>query len=235
MENKKILAVEDEADIREIISYNLMKQGFQVDFARDGGEALVKIRAGKYDLILLDLMLPVFDGFELCRIFKSEAGLSDIPVIILTARQEELDKVQGLELGADDYVTKPFSPRELAARVKAVLRRCAAQGGKETEEGQIKAGPLLIDTDKYQVSKAGVALEISVMEFKLLVYLARRPGKVINREFLLDAAWGGEAFVEPRTVDVHIRRLREKIEDNPSEPRFIRTKRGVGYYFMDEG
>lgn len=235
MNNKKILIVEDEPDIRDLIHYNFTKQGFLADTAGSGTEALEKIRNMKHDLILLDLMLPGIDGIELCRILKSDAKLSDIPVIMLTARSEEIDKVLGFELGADDYVTKPFSPRELVARVKAVLRRYSAGSERQVKENLIKTGPLAIDTEKYVVTKGDAPVELSAMEFKLLVYLAQRPGKVVNRDFLLDAIWGNESYVEPRTVDVHIRRLREKIEDNPSEPKFIRTKRGLGYYFSDEG
>ncbi|MDA8387576.1 MAG: response regulator transcription factor [Nitrospiraceae bacterium] len=233
MENKGILIVEDEPDIRELIKYNLVKQGFEADIAGSGTEALEKIRLGQYDLILLDLMLPGIDGIDLCRMLKSDAALSGIPVIILTARSEEIDMLLGLELGADDYVTKPFSPRELVARVKAVLRRCSARAGRQTEEKLIKAGPLVIDTERYLVTREDVPVELSAMEFKLLLYLVRRPGKVLNRDFLLDAIWGHEAYVEPRTVDVHVRRIREKIEDNPSDPKIILTKRGVGYYSAD--
>lgn len=235
MSDKRILIVEDESDIRELISYNLAKHGFQTGDAGSGSEALEKIRLERYDLILLDLMLPGLDGIELCKILKADPKFSDIPVIMLTARSEEIDKVLGFELGADDYVTKPFSPRELLARIKAVLRRYLAKTGRQIEEKLIRTGPLAIDTEKYLVTKAGIPIELSAMEFKLLAYLAKRPGKVINRDFLLDAIWGNESYVEPRTVDVHIRRLREKIEDNPSAPKFICTKRGLGYYFVDEG
>ncbi|MDA8091360.1 MAG: response regulator transcription factor [Nitrospiraceae bacterium] len=235
MSNKKILIVEDETDIRELINHNFKKQGFLTDTAGNGNEALSKIRLGKYGLILLDLMLPVFNGVDLCRVLKGDDKFSGIPVIILTARSDEIDKVLGLELGADDYITKPFSLRELVARVRAVLRRYSAASGNELENGLIKAGPLLIDTEKYHVSKYGIPLKISAMEFKLLIYLAQRPGKILNRDFLLDAAWGRDATVEPRTIDVHIRRLREKIEEDPSDPQFIRTKWGMGYYFTDGG
>ncbi len=232
MNIKKVLIVEDEADIRELIEYNLRKQGYSTESSRDGLDALGKIRKGGIGLILLDLMLPGMDGLELCRLIKSGKDTAGIPVIMLTARSEEIDKVLGLELGADDYVTKPFSPRELMARVKAVLRRYTPVSG--TEPGLISAGKLVIDPDRYSVMKDGTSVELSAMEFKLLLYLAQRPGKVMSRDFLLDAVWGDESYVEPRTVDVHVRRLREKIEDDPSNPEYILTKRGIGYYFTRE-
>lgn len=227
--------MEDESDIRELIKYNLEKNGFQADVACSGTEALQKIRIKKYGLILLDLMLPGIDGIEICKMLKSDPAFSDVPLIIVSARSEETDKLTGLEL-ADDYVTKPFSPRELVARVKAVLRCYAAKKPeKHAEEGLIKKGPLVIDMGKYLVTREGIPIDLSNMEFMLLAYLAKRPGKIIKRDFLLDAVWGGGAYIEPRTVDVHIRRIREKIEENPSDPKFICTKRGVGYYFTEEG
>jgi len=231
MGQKKILVVEDERDINELVSYNLKKQGFITESAFNGAEALRKIQKGKYDLIVLDLMLPEMDGMELCRILRAERA--PVPIIMLTARSEEIDRVLGLELGADDYVVKPFSTRELMARVKAVLRRAAA--GAEGGIGKIlKTGDLEIDGEKFLVKKKGKPVTLSAMEFKLLNYLAERPGKVFSRDFLLDALWGNDSFVEPRTVDVHIRRLREKIEDDASNPVYILTKRAVGYYFSEE-
>jgi DNA-binding response OmpR family regulator len=230
---KRVLIVEDEPDIVELVSYNLKKEGFLTSSARSGSEALKKIRSDRYDLIVLDIMLPEVDGLELCRILKADSALSRIPIIMLTARSEEVDKVVGLELGADDYITKPFSPRELVARVKAVLRRSLAEKEPVPGRKMLKAGSLEIDGERYIVKRGGVPLSLSAMEFKLLFYLAQRPGRVFSRDSLLDAVWGDEAYVEPRTVDVHIRRLREKIEDDPSNPGYILTKRGVGYFFTE--
>lgn len=199
-----ILVVDDEADLVELVTYNLNKEGFTVDSASDGEAALSKLRKGKYDLVVIDLMLPGIQGIELCRILRNDPNTAGLPVIMLTAKGEEVDKIVGLEMGADDYVTKPFSPRELVARVKAVLRR--------SKEKPVK---------------------LSATEFKLLLYLAERKGKVFSREQLLDAIWRDEAFVEPRTVDVHIRRLRSHVEENPANPRYIRTMRGIGYFFNE--
>jgi phosphate regulon transcriptional regulator PhoB len=223
----KILIVEDEIDISELIAYNLKKEGFEVSVASDGEQALGLIRKEKFGLIILDLMLPGIQGMELCRILKSSEETSSIPIIILTAKSEELDKVLGLEMGADDYITKPFSPHELIARLRAVLRRTQA---KPAAEKIIKIGELEINTDTYKVSKNGITIKLSATEFKLLLYLVQRKGRVFNRDMLLNAVWKDEAFVEPRTVDVHIRRLRALIEDNPSTPVYIGTRRGIGYY-----
>jgi phosphate regulon transcriptional regulator PhoB len=223
----KVLVVDDEKDILELVTYNLKKEGFETATSTSGDEALRMIRKGRYDLIILDLMLPGVQGIELCKILKSSDETSSIPVIMLTAKNEELDKVLGLEMGADDYVTKPFSPRELIARVKAVLRRAQE---KPPGEKVLKAGDLEINTATYQVVKRGAPVRLSATEFKLLLYLVQRKGKVFNRDMLLDAVWKDEAFVEPRTVDVHIRRLREQIEDDPSHPVYIKTRRGIGYY-----
>jgi phosphate regulon transcriptional regulator PhoB len=231
---RRVLIVEDEPDIVELLSYNLKKEGFLTWSARNGSEALKMIRSEKYDLIVLDIMLPEIDGLELCRILKADSATSRIPIIMLTARSEEVDKVVGLELGADDYITKPFSPRELVARVKAVLRRSAAEKEPAPKKKMLKVGNLEIDGERYIVKKDGAPLSLSAMEFKLLFYLAQRPGRVFDRDSLLDAVWGDEAFVEPRTVDVHVRRLREKIEDDPSSPAYILTKRGLGYYFTEK-
>lgn len=231
MAGRKILIVDDEPDIVELISYNLQKQGYETDSAGDGRAALEKLRKGGYDLIILDLMLPEIDGLEVCRAVKADRALSRLPVIMLTAKGEEVDKVLGLEFGADDYITKPFSPRELLARVKAVLRRTL----ERPPEGQVvRRGDLKIDKETYRVSKRGVHVNLSSTEFNLLLYLAERKGKVFSRDQLLDAVWKGEAFVEPRTVDVHIRRLRTQIEDDPSKPAYIKTRRGIGYYMEEE-
>jgi len=227
MKTKKILIVDDEPDIAELVSYNLRKEGFEVSSAADGEEALARIKKGHFDLLVLDLMLPGIQGMELCRMLRNDPETKDLPIIMLTARGEEMDTILGLETGADDYITKPFSPRELVSRIKAVLRRYAAPpaGGKV-----IRLGDLLINRETYSVLKKDVPLSLSSTEFNLLLYLAERKGKVFSRGQLLDAVWKDEAFVEPRTVDVHIRRLRTQIEDDPSAPHYVRTKRGIGYY-----
>jgi len=229
MENSKhILIVDDEADIVELVSYNLKKEGFTVDSASDGEAALRKIRKGKYTLVILDLMLPGIQGMELCRILRNEPKTAALPIIMLTAKGEEVDKILGLEMGADDYMAKPFSPRELIARVKAVLRRTAEQ---PVVERILKSGEIEIDRERYMVTVRGRAVKLSATEFKLLLYLIERKGKVFSRDQLLDAVWRDEAFVEPRTVDVHIRRLRSNIEEDPAKPKYIKTLRGIGYFF----
>jgi len=216
--HNKILIVDDEPDIVDLVSYNLKKDGFRVTTASDGEQALHKIRKDRFDLVVLDLMLPGIQGVELCRIIRNDPKIAHTPIIMLTAKGEEVDRVIGLESGADDYMTKPFSARELIARIKAVLRRT---GEKETTEKSLHIGKLHINLETHGVTKD---------EFKLLVYLVERKGKVFSRDQLVDAVWKGEAFIEPRTVDVHIRRLRTQIEDDPSDPAYIRTRRGVGYY-----
>ncbi|SPP99923.1 Transcriptional regulatory protein YycF [Candidatus Sulfobium mesophilum] len=227
----KILVVDDEADLLDLISYNLTKEGYEVSTASDGGEALTEIRKARFDLVVLDLMLPGIQGMELCRIIRSDPKTEAVPIIMLTAKGEEVDRVLGLEMGADDYITKPFSPRELIARIRAVLRRT----GEKSKGGKVlRTGNLLIDTENYTVTKKEVRLDLSATEFRILLYLVERRGKVFSREQLLDAAWKDEAFVEPRTVDVHIRRLRAQIEDDPSNPSYIKTKRGIGYYVDTE-
>lgn len=233
---KKILVIDDEKDLVELVSYNLANNGFIVDSALDGDAALKKLKQNLYDLIILDLMLPSIDGFQLCGIIKNDPSLSHIPIIMLTARGDEFDKVHGLELGADDYITKPFSTKELIARVKAVMRRTEPHKtstgiAEKTTNGILKIKDMVIDSEKYTVSIKGVNIKLSATEFKLLLYLAERPKKVFNREHLLDAVWGNDVFVEPRTVDVHIRRIRAKIEKNPDEPVYIKTMRGIGYFF----
>jgi len=228
--NQKILIVDDEPDIVDLVSYNLKKDGFRVTTAAGGEEALDKIRRGTFDLVVLDLMLPGLQGVELCRIIRNDPKTAGTPIIMLTAKGEEADRVIGLESGADDYMTKPFSARELIARIKAVLRRT---GEKEKTEKIIRIGKLLINTETYSVTKGNTQLELSATEFKLLLYLVERKGRVFSREQLVDAVWKGEAFIEPRTVDVHIRRLRTQIEDDASNPAYLKTRRGVGYY-VDE-
>jgi phosphate regulon transcriptional regulator PhoB len=225
---KNILVVDDEADLVELVLYNLKKEGFIVDSASEGESALTKIRKGKYDLLILDLMLPGIQGMELCRILRNDPKTSVLPIIMLTAKGEEVDRILGLEMGADDYMAKPFSPRELIARVKAVLRRSKE---KPVSEKLLKIGDLEIDRERYLVSVKTKPAKLSATEFKLLLFLAERKGKVFSRDQLLDAVWRDEAFVEPRTVDVHIRRLRSNIEEDPAQPRYIKTMRGIGYFF----
>jgi phosphate regulon transcriptional regulator PhoB len=228
---QRILAVDDEQDILELLSYNLSRDGFTVTTAADGEEALKNIRAKSFDLVILDLMMPNMQGMELCRILRNNLKTKNLPIIMLTAKTEEVDRILGLEMGADDYLTKPFSPRELVARVKAILRRTSTGSSAERV---IVAGDLAINTETYTVTKNDLPLNLSSTEFRLLLYLVEKRGKVFSREHLLSAVWKDEAYVEPRTVDVHISRIRTQIEDNPSEPRYIKTRRGLGYYFEAE-
>ena len=222
-----ILVVDDEKDILELISYNLKKEGFNITTLTNGEEALRLIKRKNPDLIILDLMLPGIQGMDLCKILQSSEDTSLIPIIMLTAKSEEPDMVLGLEMGADDYITKPFSPRALVARVKAVLRRVQ---DRSAHSKTLSIGDLEINTETYSVLKKGKSVNLSATEFNLLHYLVQRKGKVFSRDMLLDAVWKDEAFVEPRTVDVHIRRLRTQIEDYPSQPAYIKTRRGIGYY-----
>jgi len=225
----RILVVDDEADLRELVSYNLRKEGFDVSEAPSGDEALTAVRKKAFDLVVLDLMLPGIQGVEVCRMLRSDPKTARTPIIMLTAKTEEADKVIGLEMGADDYVTKPFSPRELIARIKAVLRRTGASE-PQTETDVIIVGDLVISGETFSVTKRGKPLKLSATEFRLLQFMARRMGRVMSRDLLLDAVWKDEAFVEPRTVDVHIRRLRAQVEDDPAHPVYIKTRRGVGYF-----
>lgn len=230
---KNILVIDDEADIVELISYNLKREGFAVDAAYNGEDALKKIKKNKYDLIILDLMLPGIQGLELCKIIRGIPGTSNLPIIMLTAKGAELDKVLGLEMGADDYITKPFSIRELVARTKAILRRAEHQKESMRETaavGILKIKDMIIDREKYTVTVNDRQMKLSATEFKLLLYLAERPNKIYSRDHLLDAVWGNDVYVEPRTVDVHIRRLRTKIEADPNNPTYIKTMRGIGYF-----
>jgi len=223
-----ILVVDDEKPIVEILKVNLIKSGYRVIEAYDGIEAVTKALTEEPDLILLDVMLPGQDGFSVCKKIRET---SSVPIIMLTAREEEVDKILGLELGADDYMTKPFSLRELMARVKANLRRTQL-AAKEDAAGEILTfGELNIDIEKYEVKKRGEVIELTFREFELLKFLATKKGKIFSRENLLNKVWDYEFYGDVRTVDVTIRRLREKIEDNPSMPAYIMTKRGVGYYF----
>ena len=224
----KVLVVDDESSIVNIISYNLKKEGYEVITAEDGEEGLELALSEKPDLILLDIMMPKMDGYEVCRKIREK---SNVPIIMLTARADEVDKVIGLEMGADDYVTNPFGNRELIARVKAHLRRSKAKE-MPVENGNVQDfGDITIDFDRYEVTKRGEVINLTTREFELLTFLATQRTQIFNRETLLEKVWGYEYFGDVRAVDVTIRRLREKIEDDPSKPRYIITKRGIGYYF----
>jgi two-component system alkaline phosphatase synthesis response regulator PhoP len=221
----KVLVVDDEMPIVEVIAYNLRKEGYQTRTAHDAEQCMDIVRSEKPDLIILDVMLPSASGFDVCRALRRQ---SDVPIIMLTARAEETDRIVGLELGADDYITKPFSTRELMARVKAVLRRNVSQ---EPPAEVVEVGNLVIDPQRYEILVNGVRVDFSPKEFELLRFLATHPGQVFTRQALLDRVWGTDAYVEDRTVDVHIRWLREKIEANPSHPERLLTVRGVGYKY----
>ncbi|AKL97336.1 transcriptional regulatory protein YycF [Clostridium aceticum] len=223
----KILIVEDEKPIADILKYNLEKEGYKIEIAYDGEEALHKVTNKNPDLILLDVMLPKLDGFQVCRKVRE---CFSTPILMLTAKEEEVDKVLGLEMGADDYITKPFSMRELLARVKANLRRKDTIIG-EKNNAIITSGGLVIDFNKYEVKKENTVIELTSREFELLKFLSIQAEQVFSREQLLKEVWGYEYYGDIRTVDVTIRRLREKVEDLASSPKYILTKRGVGYYF----
>lgn len=228
---KKILVVDDEKPISDIIKFNLTKEGFEVETAYDGEEAVEKVESYNPDLLILDLMLPKKDGLEVAREVRKTHNL---PIIMVTAKDTEIDKVLGLEMGADDYVTKPFSNRELVARVKANLRRREiTETATDNSKENIEVGDLVIMPDAYMVSKKGVKIELTHREFELLHYLAQHLGQVMTREHLLQTVWSYDYFGDVRTVDVTVRRLREKIEDNPSQPELLVTRRGVGYYMKN--
>lgn len=241
---ERILVVDDERPIAEILKFNLEKEGFEVSLAFDGTEAVEKAFSEKPDLVILDVMLPRLNGLEVCELLRKESA---VPILMLTAKGEEEDKISGFELGADDYVTKPFSLRELIARVKALLRRTQSSsqenGSDEPSDARgspygrfestqvIRLGELVIDLGAYEVTKAGRRVDLTPREFELLRYLATKPGEVFTRKRLLQEVWGYEFYGDTKTVDVTVRRLREKVECDPSDPAYIQTKRGVGYYF----
>jgi two-component system OmpR family response regulator/two-component system alkaline phosphatase synthesis response regulator PhoP len=220
-----ILVVDDEEPIQELLKFNLEKEGYQVVTAYDGAEALSAVEEKRPDLVVLDIMLPGVNGLEVCKELRLNSKFRDLPVIMLTAKGEEIDKVLGLEIGADDYITKPFSPRELLARIRARLRRM-----KPAEnENEISQGDLRIDLNRFRVSVRGEDVELTHKEFELLRVLAAYPGKVYSRDELLERVWGYEYAGDTRTVDVHVRHLRQKVEKDPSNPEYIETLRGIGY------
>jgi DNA-binding response OmpR family regulator len=227
----RILLVDDEQSIQTLLSYPLRKDGYHVTSALDGTEALRRFEEGRFDLVILDLMLPRMGGVEVCRQLRSR---SQVPIIMLTAKGSETDKVAGLEVGADDYITKPFSMREFRSRVKAALRRSrmGSENGGETS-GAIETGELTIDFDRRMVTLGNDEIKVTYVEFEILGALARSPGRVLTREILLEHVWGDSDYRDPRTVDVHIRHLREKLEQDPKEPEYLFTVRGVGYRFRE--
>ncbi len=224
-----ILLVEDEESVQKLLAYPLERDGYNVVQARDGEEALAAFEREPVDLVVLDLMLPKLDGLEVCKRLRAS---SSVPIIMLTARDDELDKVVGLELGADDYITKPFSIREFRSRVRALLRRAAAPR-HDLREVAIEIGGLRIDPARRTVELDGEPVQLTFVEFELLRVLASNPGRVFSRQKLLEALWGGSEYREPRTIDVHVRHLREKLEKDPADPKLLFTVRGVGYRFHD--
>ena len=226
----RILLVDDEESIQTLLSYSLRKDGYEVIVAADGDAALKRFVEHNFDLVVLDVMMPVLDGLEVCKRLRAR---SSVPIIMLTAKSEEVDKVVGLELGADDYMTKPFSVREFRSRVKAALRRAAMTREEAADDEPLTAHELRIDPARRSVEVRGAAVRLTFVEFEILMALARRPGRVWSREHLLSGIWGDSAYRDPRTVDVHIRHLREKLERDPRDPEYIFTMRGVGYRFRD--
>ncbi|HKP91701.1 MAG TPA: response regulator transcription factor [Thermoleophilaceae bacterium] len=229
-EAPRILLVDDEQSVQTLLTYPLRKEGFEVIAASTGREALARFQEGQFDLVVLDVMLPEVDGFDVCRQLRAK---SSVPIIMLTAKAEELDKVLGLELGADDYITKPFSMREFRSRVKAVLRRANVARNGDMPDEPLVNGELSVDFAKRQVELRGEPVRLTYVEFEILAALARSPGRVFSRNMLLERLWGDSSFRDPRTIDVHIRHLREKLEQDPANPELIFTVRGVGYHFRD--
>jgi DNA-binding response OmpR family regulator len=225
-----ILLVDDEESVQKLLTYPLERDGYRVVQARDGEEALARFEAEDVDLVVLDVMLPKLDGLEVCKRLRTR---STVPIVMLTARDDELDKVLGLELGADDYITKPFSIREFRSRVRALLRRASTPRYESRDEASIEVDGLRIDPARRTVEVDGRPVQLTYVEFELLRTLAQRPGRVFTRQALLEALWGGSDYREPRTIDVHVRHLREKLEPDPREPSYILTVRGVGYRFRE--
>ena len=228
----RILLVDDEQPIQTLLSFPLQRDGYEVVQAADGAEALARFDEQIFDLVVLDVMLPRMDGLEVCRRLRAKG--ETVPIIMLTAKSEEIDKVLGLELGADDYITKPFSMREFRSRVKAALRRSGMARQDSDDERPIEVRGLKIDPGKRTVTRHGETVSTTYVEFEILAALARSPGRVFTRDMLLARVWGDSAYRDPRTIDVHIRHLREKIEADPKEPEYLFTVRGVGYRFRDE-
>ena len=226
----RILLVDDEESVQKLLSYPLRSDGYEVVAAADGQEALERFDEGTFDLVVLDVMLPRVDGFDVCRQLRARSA---VPIIMLTAKAEEFDKVLGLELGADDYITKPFSMREFRSRVKAVLRRAELVRGEDDGDEPLVQGDLRVDYAKRQVEVRGMTVRLTYVEFEILSTLARAPGRVFSRTMLLERLWGDSQYRDPRTIDVHIRHLREKLERDPKEPEYLFTVRGVGYHFRD--
>lgn len=231
MPKELIFAVEDEVHIQQLIKYNLEANGYRVMVFESGESLLKEVKATTPDMFILDLMLPGIDGLEVCKQIKQNSRTKNIPIIMLTAKSEEFDRVLGLELGADDYITKPFSVRELVARVKALFRRASIS--IPHEDDIIRYGDITVDCIRREVYKDGNLLELPLKEFELLKLLLLNKGKVLSREMLLEKVWGFDYYGETRTVDVHVRYLRQKIEDDDSNPRYIETVRGIGYKFAD--
>ena len=229
-DSSTILLVDDEDSVQKLLAYPLEREGFRVLQARDGEEALARFAAEDVDLVVLDLMLPKLDGLEVCKRLRAE---SEVPIIMLTARDDELDKVVGLELGADDYITKPFSIREFRSRVRALLRRAAVARPAPGADEVVAAHGLSLDLARRAVDVRGRPVQLTYVEFELLRTLVAHPGRVYSRRMLLESLWGAADFREPRTIDVHVRHLREKLEEDPGEPEYILTVRGVGYRFRD--
>lgn len=230
---QKILVVEDEPDIRKLVHYNLAQERFKVLEAEDGEQALKIVQRDRPNLVILDLMLPGLSGLELCKILRQRSETAKLPILMLTAKAGEADRVVGLEMGADDYLAKPFSPREMVARVRAILRRAETKPATDTAPSY-ENGPLKIDFSTYEVLVRGKPVKLTLKEFELLRVLVQNPNRVLNRDQLLDRVWGGETFVTPRTVDVHIRRLRKAVEKDDRKPKWILTLRGVGYKFDEK-
>ena len=230
---QKILVVEDEPDIRKLVNYNLAQEHYKVIEAENGEQALKAIQRDKPHLVVLDLMLPGLSGIELCKILRERSDTAKLPILMLTAKAGEADRVVGLEMGADDYLSKPFSPRELVARVRAILRRADGAASQDTLPAYDR-GELKIDFSTYEVFVRGKSVKLTLKEFELLRFLVQNPSRVLSRDQLLDRVWGGETYVTPRTVDVHVRRLRKAIEKDDSKPVWILTLRGVGYKFDEK-